>query len=224
MYEPLGSRIEPVSPALAGGFFTTEPPAKLQGFFPTRPHKRQYSTGDVFRSKSGDQWDLTNLSLYSDQHLKNLLAFFVARKFRPRSQDPQLFVQILQCNFQLLLLPSLESRNIKVLVPESCLTLCDPMDCSPPVSTVDGILQANILEWVAISFSKGSSRPRDQIRASCIAGKWRRQQHPTPALLTGKSHGWRSLVGYSPWGHKESDNWATSPSLMLYITFLWLIL
>ena len=34
---------------------------------------------------------------------------------------------------------------------------------------------------------------------------WRRQRHPTPVLLPGKSHGWRSLVGCSPWGHKESD-------------------
>ena len=34
---------------------------------------------------------------------------------------------------------------------------------------------------------------------------WRRQWHPTPVLLPGKSHGWRSLVGYSPWGRKESD-------------------
>ena len=34
---------------------------------------------------------------------------------------------------------------------------------------------------------------------------WRRQWHPTPVLLPGKSHRWRSLVGYSPWGHKESD-------------------
>ena len=34
---------------------------------------------------------------------------------------------------------------------------------------------------------------------------WRRQWHPTPVLLPGKSHGWRSLVGYSPWGHEESD-------------------
>ena len=39
----------------------------------------------------------------------------------------------------------------------SCLTLCDPMDCSPPGSSVHGILQARMLEWVAISFSRGSS-------------------------------------------------------------------
>ena len=34
---------------------------------------------------------------------------------------------------------------------------------------------------------------------------WRRKWQPTPVLLPGKSHGWRSLVAYSPWGHKESD-------------------
>ena len=41
-----------------------------------------------------------------------------------------------------------------------CLTLCDPVDCSPPGSSINGILQARILEWVAISFSRGSSWPR----------------------------------------------------------------
>ena len=45
---------------------------------------------------------------------------------------------------------------------QSCLTLCNPMDDSPPASTVAGILQASILEWVAIYFSRGSSLPRDQ--------------------------------------------------------------
>ena len=45
---------------------------------------------------------------------------------------------------------------------QSCLTLCNPMNCSPPGSSVHGILQARILEWVAISFSRGSSQPRVQ--------------------------------------------------------------
>ena len=45
------------------------------------------------------------------------------------------------------------------LVAQLCLTLCDPIDCSPPDSSVHGILQARILEWVAIPFSKRSSRP-----------------------------------------------------------------
>ena len=44
---------------------------------------------------------------------------------------------------------------------QSCPTLCDPVDCSPPGSSVPGILQARILQWVAISFSRGSFQPRD---------------------------------------------------------------
>ena len=50
-----------------------------------------------------------------------------------------------------------------------CQTLCDPMDCGPPGSSVHGILQARILEWVAISSSRGSSRPRFQTCISCIS-------------------------------------------------------
>ena len=49
----------------------------------------------------------------------------------------------------------------EMLVAQSCPTLCDPMDCSPPGSSVHGVLQAEILEWVAIPFSRRSSRPRD---------------------------------------------------------------
>ena len=51
-------------------------------------------------------------------------------------------------------------------VTQSCPTLCNPVDCSPPGSSVHGILQARILEWVAISFSRGSSRPRDWTQVS----------------------------------------------------------
>ena len=47
-----------------------------------------------------------------------------------------------------------------------CLSLCDPMDCSPPGSSVQGSLQARILQWVAIPSSRGSSRPRDQAHIS----------------------------------------------------------
>src|SRR5574337_612499 len=46
------------------------------------------------------------------------------------------------------------------------------MDCSPPGSSVHGILRARILEWVAIPFSRGSSQPRDQTQVSCIAGSF----------------------------------------------------
>ena len=60
----------------------------------------------------------------------------------------------------------------KVLVVHSCPTICDPMDCSPAGSSVCGILQGRILEWVAISFSRGSSWPRDRTWVSCIAGRF----------------------------------------------------
>ena len=59
-----------------------------------------------------------------------------------------------------------------VLVSLSCLTLCDHMDCSSPGFSVHGILQARILEWVAIASSRRSSQPMDQTWVSCIAGKF----------------------------------------------------
>ena len=59
-----------------------------------------------------------------------------------------------------------------ISVAQSCLTICDPMDCSPPCSSVHGVLQARILEWIAISFSRVSFRPRDQIQVSRNAGRF----------------------------------------------------
>ena len=83
---------------------------------------------------------------------------------------------------------------------QSCPILCDPIDGSPTGSAVPGILQARTLEWVAISLripivqtSKGLKIP------------WRRKGQPTPVFLPEEFHGQRSLVGYSPWGLKESD-------------------
>ena len=58
-----------------------------------------------------------------------------------------------------------------VLSRFSPLTLYNPTDCSPPGFSIFGILQARILEWVAISVSRGSSRPRNQTQVSCIAGR-----------------------------------------------------
>ena len=57
-------------------------------------------------------------------------------------------------------------------VTQSCLTLCNPMDCGPPGSSVLGILQARILEWVAMPFSRGSSQPRDWTQVSVIGGRF----------------------------------------------------
>ena len=56
-------------------------------------------------------------------------------------------------------------------VSQLCPTLCHPMDCSLQHSSVHGIFQARVLEWVAISFFRGSSQPRDRTWVSCIAGR-----------------------------------------------------
>ena len=58
---------------------------------------------------------------------------------------------------------SIKDRNGLDLTEESCPALCDPMDY-----TLHGILQARILEWVAVPFSRGSSQPRDQTQVSCF--------------------------------------------------------
>ena len=73
------------------------------------------------------------------------------------------------------------------LVAKLCSTLCEPMDYSPPGFSVHGISQARILEQVAISFSRGSSWPRDWTRVSCNAGRffyhWATREAPSPSLF-----------------------------------------
>ena len=54
-----------------------------------------------------------------------------------------------------------KSEKVKVKVAQLCLTLCNPMDCSPPASSVHGILQARMLEWIAVPISRGSSQSRN---------------------------------------------------------------
>ena len=64
--------------------------------------------------------------------------------------------------------------NLKseVKVAQPCLTLCEPMDCSLPGSSVHGILQVRLLEWVASPFSRESSQPKDRTQVSHIAGRF----------------------------------------------------
>ena len=74
--------------------------------------------------------------------------------------------------------------SVKVKVTHLCPALFDPMDCSLPGSSVLGILQSRILEWVAVPSSRGSSWPRDWTRVSCIAGRfftiWATRKAQTP--------------------------------------------
>ena len=73
---------------------------------------------------------------------------------------------------------------------QQCPTLCDSVDCSPPSSSVHGILQARILEWVAMTSSRGSSWPRDQTCASYISCLGRQVLYTTWEELAppGKPH------------------------------------
>ena len=99
-----------------------------------------------------------------------------------------------------------------------CPTVCDPVDYSPPGSSVSGIFQARILERVIISFSwEGRPSLIAQLVKNPLAmwDTWVRSlgwgdplekgMATTPVFLPGEFHGLRSLVGYSPWGHKELD-------------------
>ena len=86
-----------------------------------------------------------------------------SQKCRELSQTTQLGVSNLQ--------KLTSNLGSYCLVTKLYLILFEPMDCSPPGSSVHGIFQTGILEWVAISFSKGSSWPRDRTHVSCI-GRW----------------------------------------------------
>ena len=78
-------------------------------------------------------------------------------------------------------------------VAQLCLTLFDPVDCRPPGSSIHGISQARILEWVAISFSRGSCRPKDRTRVSRIADRrlnlWATTEDPSKSWTV-----WRSVL------------------------------
>ena len=100
-----------------------------------------------------------------------------------------------------------KSMGVCLLLAQSCPTLHDPTDpCSPPGSSVHGILQARILEWVAISFSKGFSWPRDRTWVSSITGRfftiWATRETPQ------KSMGHRVL------------KFPLAPGNLVYISFL----
>ena len=80
--------------------------------------------------------------------------------------------------------PCLCGYAVLCSVAQLCLTLCDPMDCSPPGSSAHGISQARILERGAISSPRGPSRPRDWTRVSCISCIWQEDSLPLSHLGT----------------------------------------
>ena len=128
---------------------TAEPCAQTWSIF-THVH---FSYWDFFRAS---KWELTHLK---GQGNSNTVCSYL-----------EWHCLLIQTN-----VPELGKSGMCVCVcAQSCPTPLDPTDCSPPGSSVHGILLARILKWVAISYSRGSSQPKDQTRVSGISwvGKW----------------------------------------------------
>ena len=115
---------------------------------------------------------------------------------------------------------TLESDCLDLLLGSAIASLCEaakltnsfvPQCARPNMRIIKPIPQVVMrMKWLKGSLVAQSVKP-------AVQETWRRQWHPTPVLLPGKSHGWRRLVGYSPWSCKESDT--TSLSLSLWITW-----
>ena len=87
--------------------------------------------------------------------------------------------------------------KVKVLVTQSCLTLGNPVNYSPPDSSVNAILQAKMLEWIVIPFSRGSSWPRDQTQVSCISGRFFTIWDTREAQKEGDRSPWLMVLAHS---------------------------
>ena len=116
------------------------------------------------------------------------------------SREPVLEAVVCVCALSLMCMRS---------VAQSCLTLGDPMDCSTPGSSVHGIYQARILEWVAMPSSRGSSQPRDQTCVSCdscIAGGFftaEPQGKPRSHTLIFSARSFNKQLTVRPSGYKD---------------------
>ena len=102
----------------------------------------------------------------------------------------------------------LDCKESCVLVTQACPTLCNPTDCSPPGFSAHGILQARILEWIAIPFSRGTSQPRDWALVSCLTGKfftiWATKKAEHRRIDAFELWCWRRLLRV-PWTARRSN-------------------
>ena len=88
-----------------------------------------------------------------------------------RSRARLAFIRTAGCSCESVLRVKVKVKSLSPVRLFATPWTCDPVDCSPPGSSVHGILQARVLEWAAISFSRGSSLSRDRNQVSCIAGR-----------------------------------------------------
>ena len=121
----------------------------------------------------------------------------------------------------------------KVKVLDNCIWLFrDPMDCSPPGSSVHGILQARILEWVAILFSRGSSQPRNHTWSPALAGRFITTKHPRKPIVGVKNEDFRNKYKMEVYHFSNSESSSScflaiivsgviSPSVLFLLTLPW---
>ena len=110
-------------------------------------------------------------NLYVDQEATDRTEHGTTHWFQIRKEVCQGYI-LSPCLFNLNAAYIMQSVRLKWSeAAQSCPSLCNPMDCSLPGSSVLGIFQATVLEWIAISFSRGSSQPRDQTRVSRIVDR-----------------------------------------------------
>ena len=133
-------------------------------------HAHSYELPDPWTGNFGQRTSLTSAWLKLSQNYATSKTMSVqSLSISSLSQVGETWIAI----WRLSLPPQVPSPSqVKVLVTQLCLTLCDPMDYSSMGSSVHGILQARILEWAAIPFSRGSSPSWNRTWVSCIAGRF----------------------------------------------------
>ena len=116
----------------------------------------------------------------------------------------------------------------RMLLTQSCPTLWDTMDCSLRGSSVHGILQARVLDWVTIPFSRGSSRPKDQTQISCIAGRfftiWATKGSPSITIIVKKCFKRQVLIWSppnTPFGHRKCPSIIRQQTFAEMAPYLW---
>ena len=123
----------------------------------------------------------------------------ISRKIRMLPAQPRGFRKTAAC-------PSLYSKGeSESEAAQSCPTLCDPMDCSLSGASVHGIFQARALEWIAISFSRGSSRLRNSTQVSHIAGRHFTSFHQP--LKMKRWAQWQVLWGWGGRAFRQDPEW-----------------
>ena len=149
----------------------------LQG---NQTRRKWQSTPGLLPGKSQGQRSLVGYSPWGRKELNTTEWLHFPFTYGVRRWSSFILLQVVDQFFEHHLLKRLSFLHCIFLPPlskisevaQSCLTICDPMDCSPPGFSVHGSFQARVLEWAVISFSRGSSWFRDQTQVSCIAGRF----------------------------------------------------